>query len=132
MLPARHAMLADALAEMEGDVALWVEGNDEALDPPDLVVLQELQPRLKVRRRSASLDPWLPTERYPLYRLGPVDQPDVARAGFVGFPEGFMLDALCDLAVAISRGDSLASPLARETLAALDRDVELRILTSPG
>ena len=125
-------MLAQALAEMQGEVAVWVEGADAALAAPDLALLQEIQPRLRVRSRTPSLDPWLPTGRYPLYRLGPIDQPDMARAGFVGFPAGFMLDALCDLAVAISRGDSLASPLARETLASLDRDVELRILTSPG
>ena len=132
VLPARQAMLAEALSEMEGEVAVWVEGGDDAASVPDLLALARLQPLLQVRCRPPSPAPWLPTDRYPVYRLGAMDDPATARAGFVGFPEGFMLDAFCDLAVALSRGDIPASPLAHETLVQLERDVDLKILTSPG
>lgn len=132
VLPAREAMLAEALQEMEGPVTVWVEGEADALAAPDLVALGRLQPLLEVRRRSPSPAPWLPTDRYPVYRLGTQSDPASARAGFVGFPEGFMLDALCDLAVALSRGDAPASPLARETLGQMKRQIDVRILTSPG
>ncbi len=132
MLPARRALLEEALQEMESLVTVWVDGNDQALAVPDLEELLHLQPLLDVRRMTPDVEPWLPTDRYPVYRLGPQDAGAAPRAGFVGFPAGFMLDALCDLAVALSRGDVPASPLARDTLRQLERDVDVKILTSPG
>ncbi len=132
MLPARKAMLGEALQEMERPVAVWIEGGEEALAVPDLGDLVALQPLLGVRLSPAAAEPWLPPRRYPVYRLGPPESLRDARAGFVGFPQGFMLDAFCDLAVALSRGDAPASPLARDTLRQLESPVDLKILTSPG
>ena len=132
MLPAREAMLKDALAEVEEPVSIFVEGSAGALAAADLLALTRLQPLLRVERHAFQGEPWLPRDRYPLYRLAPAGQPALARAGFVGFPEGFMLDALCDVAVALSRGDAPASPLARETLEHLEARVEAHVLTTPG
>ena len=132
LLAARQEMLREALAEMEDAVTVWVDGTAEAGGAAGLADILGLQPKLRMRRMALPPDGVLPRDRYPLYRLGPEDAPRQARAGFIGFPEGFMLDALCDLAVAISRGDQPASPLARDTLRSLAGDVEVRILTSPG
>ncbi len=125
-------MLAEALQEMQEPVTVWVEGGLDALAAPDLVELVRLQPLLEVQQGPVSPAPWLPPDRYPVYRLGPAGAPEAARAGFVGFPEGFMLDAFCDLAVALSLGDAPASPLARDTLRRMERRVDVKILTSPG
>ncbi len=133
MLAARRAMLGEALQEIDVPVTVWVQGDEGAREAADLVTLQELQPLLAVRPVHPVLPhPWLPIERYPVYRVGMPESPQTARAGFVGFPEGFMLDAFCDLAVAVSRGDAPASPLARDTLRQMRDPVAITILTSPG
>ncbi len=132
MLAARRAMLGEALQEIDVPVTVWVQGDEGAREAADLVTLQGLQPLLAVRPANLVPHPWLPVERYPVYRVGTPESPQTARAGFVGFPEGFMLDAFCDLAVAVSRGDAPASPLARDTLRQMRDPVEITILTTPG
>jgi len=132
MLPARRAMLAEALAEMEDPVAVWLEADEGVAAAQDLAQLLTIQPLLALARRAPEANAFLPPDRYPLYRLGPIGDRSQARAGFIGFPEGFMLDAFCDIAVALSRGDRLASALARDTLRHLVRPVDVKVLTSPG
>jgi len=132
MLPARRALLQASLAAMDSAVLVLADAEAHLAEDPTLAELLALQPLLRLRRRALPAPLDLAGLSRPHYRLTRADEPDAARAGFLGFPQGFLLDAFCDLAVALSRRDPHASPLAREVLDRLARPVEALVLTTPG
>ncbi len=133
MIEARRRMLSAALSELARPAAIWMIGAAQAAVPSDLAELLSLQPRLSLREGAQKdADPLLPAGRYPVYGMSLAQEPAARGNRFVGFPTGFSLDAFVDELLALTRGASLSSPLARETLRRLQGRVRVRVYTSPG
>ncbi len=134
VIEARRRLLGAALGEMERPVSVWSTLAADVDPDADLAQLLSLQPLLSVREfgGAAPEDPLLPSSRYPVYGMSLAEEDGPRGNRHAGFPTGFSLDAFVDELVALSRGQSLASPLARETIGRMRRPVAVRILTSPG
>lgn len=134
MIEARRRQLGAALGEMIRPVVVWRTLGAEEDPQADLAQLLSLQPLLSAREvdGAAVEDPLLPASRYPVYGMSLTGEDGPRGNRHAGFPTGFSLDAFVDELVALSRGHSLASPLARETIGRMRGPVSVRVLTSPG
>lgn len=133
MLPALAQIYRQTLLGMREPVSLWTLTTPDA--GRDLRELSEqlaaLSANLQVRHETCAVgdlgDPALPV----LSPSGPqAGGPRGAR--FLGLPQGFLLDLLVDEVVALSRGQALTSPLARESLVHIAAPVRARVLATPG
>ncbi len=94
--------------------------------------LASLDPRIHLRVRSIVTDAEearaAGVEGVPAILLGEDGQ---ARARYYGIPAGLEFAVLVEGIVAASRGDSGLKPQTRKALAALDRDVHIRVFVTP-
>jgi alkyl hydroperoxide reductase subunit AhpF len=130
--------LREAFAALASPVKLVVFSQALA-DPASQEVqalveeLATLDARLSVEARNFALD------RERVEELGIERIPAIAVLGdgrdhgvrFYGLPSGYEFGTLVDAILDVSRGDSGLAPETRSALAALERDVRIRVFSTP-
>ncbi len=141
----QQALRAKFQRELQGDVTLTLFTTSRAglalpgadcetceLTQQLLEEVASLDPRIHLKVRSIVTDAEearaLGVEGVPAILLGEDSQ---ARARYYGIPAGLEFAVLVEGIVAASRGDSGLKPKTRQALAALDRDVHIRVFVTP-
>lgn len=133
MLEARRAIYRETLSRMIEPLTIWTRTADDlGEDVRELAQsLADLSPLISVRHEYCTELSLSPLNLGIISPSGPQGVGPLG-ARFAGVPDGFLLDLLVDEIVALSRGQELASALARETLSHLQGPVQARVFGTPG